>query len=289
MPYCSNCGAMLKEANKFCSNCGHKIAPMPSAPPMRPAQPAPPMRPGPPASSTPPTQPAAPAWHTPPAPPAQPAPPSWAAQAPPPAAGPSLLSRFLNEEQDPGIVNKVYDRVSQILTRNEKVAYVAVQKKLLKINLSPDCVVLTTRRFIIYHAKVLGQVDFEDYIWRDLKDAQITEGIIGAVFTMSTVHGKQLVVEHLPKAQARKLYAFAQDMEERVLEERRLRAMEETRAAAGGVILQGGLPPVQPQAQAAPGGQDPVEQLTQLKRLVDAGLITAAEYEVKKREVLSRM
>ena len=280
MPYCSNCGAMLREGKEFCTECGHKISPMPSAPPMRP---------GPPASSAPRTRPAAPTWHTPPAPLAPPAPRSRAAPASPPATGPSLLSRFLNEEQDPGIVNKVYGRVSQILTRNEEVAYIAVQKKPLKINLSSDCVVLTTRRFILYHARVLGQVEFEDYIWRDLRDAQIKEGIIGAVFTMSTVHGKQLVVEHLPKAQARKLYAFAQDMEERVLEERRLRAMEETRAAAGGVILQGGLPPVQAQPQAVPGGQDPVEQLTQLKRMVDAGLITAAEYEVKKREVLSRM
>ena len=256
MARCSECGTEIRPGRKFCAQCG---APVSQAPTIRST----------PSAEPPPTSPSlhpAPDRHNP-------------------------LARFLNEEQNPSTVNRVYEKASQILTRNEEIVYIAVQKKPLNMNLSPDCIVLTTRRFIVYHPKVFGQVEFEDYIWRDLKDAQIKEGIIGATFTISTVRDEQFTVESLPKAQARHVYSFAQEMEENVLEERRLRDMEEKRAAAGGVMIQG-MPQATPtsfQAPAASALPDPVEQLSKLKQMLDANLITAAEYEAKKNEILSRM
>ena len=183
-------------------------------------------------------------------------------------------------------MQQVFKRVSQILTREEEILYIAVQKKPI-VNIAPDCVVLTNRRFILYKPKLLGGASFVDYIWRDLHDAQLKEGIMGAVLTMLTVKGRRITVDYLPKAQARRLYAFAQEMEERVREERRKRAMEEQRAAAGGITIQGGPPTISTQAPAAP--EDPVQKLKQLKEMMDASLITEAEYEAKKAEILSRM
>lgn len=194
------------------------------------------------------------------------------------------LKRFLSEEQDPATVKQVYSRVKQILTSTEEILYIAVQKSL--VNLSPDCAILTNRRFIIYRPKLLGGVNFEDYIWRDLHDARLTEGMIRATLTMHAVKGKVLSIGDLPKAQARKLYAFAQEMEEKVREQRRLRAMEEKRAAAGGIVLQG---TPTPQAPAIASQEDPMQKLMKLKEMLDAGLITAGEYEAKKAEILSRM
>jgi hypothetical protein len=183
-------------------------------------------------------------------------------------------------------VQQVFKRVSQILTREEEIFYIAVQKKPV-VNIAPDCVVLTNRRFILYKPKLLGGASFVDYIWRDLHDAQLKEGIMGAVLTMLTVKGRRITVDYLPKAQARRLYAFAQEMEERVREERRKRAMEEQRAAAGGITIQGDPSTISTQAPAAP--EDPVQKLKQLKEMMDASLITEAEYEAKKAEILSRM
>ena len=100
----------------------------------------------------------------------------------------SVLQKFLNEEQDPAIVKQVYTRVSQILTSGEEILYIAVQNKPI-VNIAPDCVVLTNRRFIIYRPKLLGRVEFEDYIWRDLHDARLKEGIMSATITMLTVKG----------------------------------------------------------------------------------------------------
>ena len=124
---------------------------------------------------------------------------------------------------------------AQLLTAGEEIAYIAVEKPL--VSLSPDSVVLTNKRFILYRPKLFGRVEFEDYIWRDLHSAELVEGVINSRFLVQTTEGLTLTVENLPKVQARKIYAFAQQMEEFVREERRVREMEEKRASAGGINI----------------------------------------------------
>ena len=198
----------------------------------------------------------------------------------------NLMKRFLSEEQDPKIVEKVLSKISGLLTSSEDIAYIAVQKPLISI--SPQAVVLTDRRFIVYHATLTGSASFKDYLWRDLEDAQLKEGMIRATLTLQTIAGEELIVEHLPKEQARKLYAYAQEKEEKVLEERRQREMEEKRAEAGGVVVQY---PEKTESQAMPSEStgDPLENLKKLKEMSDAGLISSEDYEEKKAEILSRL
>ncbi len=203
-------------------------------------------------------------------------------------SAPSPLKKFLNEEQDPSVVQQVLKRVSQILTREEQILYIAVQNKPV-VNISPDCVVLTNRRFIIYKPKMLGRADFVDYIWRDLNDAHLKEGLMGATLKIQTVNGRVFSIDYLPKAQARRLYSIAQEMEEEVREERRNRTIEEKRAAAGGVIFQGQVPAAAAQGLTEPATDDPMQKLKMLKQMSDEGLITAEEFDKKKAEILSRM
>lgn len=197
----------------------------------------------------------------------------------------SLFKKFLNEEQDPIIVSQIHSRVSEILTKEEEILYIAVQNKPI-VNIAPDSVVLTNRRFIIYKPKMFGRVVFTDYIWRDLRDAKYKEGILGATLTMFTVHKQQFTIEYLPKKQARKLYSIAQEMEEFVREERRMRKMEENRAAAGGVYLQNPNPIQQNQVSTI---DDPLETLKKLKTMLEAELITEDEYNSKKTKILSKI
>lgn len=196
------------------------------------------------------------------------------------------MNRFSNEDQDPAVVEKVHTRVSEILTSGEDVLYIAVQNK-LGLNLAPDCVVLTNKRFIQYKPSITGGVSFEDYIWRDLREAHVKEGIRSASLTLKTTSGGRISCDDLPKAQARRLYTLAQNMEEQVREERRERELEEKRAAAGGVVMQTGVPTQQ--APSAPVKEDPMEQLTKLKKMLDADLITQDEFNAKKADILSRM
>lgn len=112
---------------------------------------------------------------------------------------------------------------------------------------------------------------------------------MGATFIIKTVKNQKIIIEYMPKRQARRLYAFAQEMEEQVAEERRQRNMEEKRAEAGGVYVQETMT-APPQSSPAPAAQkDPLQQLKQLKEMLDIGLISKVEFETKKGEILSRI
>lgn len=199
-----------------------------------------------------------------------------------PQGTPDAIRRFLNEEQDPVVVQKIYDRVVTLCTAGEEIQYIAVQKKPV-VTLMPDAIVLTTRRALVYTQKLLG-MEFKDFLWLDVQNVHMKESLLGAVFSITSVQGDTVSVEYVPKTQARRLYQFAQQMEEQMKERRRQRFLEEKRAAAGGVIVQS---PVA--AQAAPAAEDPIERLKKLKGMLELGLISQQDFDVKKEELLARL
>ena len=197
------------------------------------------------------------------------------------------ISEFLTEDQDREQVADIYEKVKQLLTSGERVLYIAIQKP-ITIDPTPEIVVLTSRRFMHYRKNMLGRASFSDYIWRDLRGAELTEHVMRSTLTLHPASGDTMVIDNLVKEQARRLYAIAQEQEENVREELRLREIEEKRAAAGGVILQGPVGSLVGSTAAGPV-EEPVQALSKLKQLMEAGLITDEEYEAKKKEILSRM
>jgi len=125
---------------------------------------------------------------------------------------------------------------------------------------------------------------FEDVPWRDVHDIHVKEGLLGATFTVKRIGGQVIAVDSLPKAQARKLYQFGQEMEEQVHHQRRQRDLEDKRAAAGGIMIAGAGFPAAPST-----AEDPMQKLQQLKAFHEQGLISAQEYDSKKAEILSKM
>ena len=206
------------------------------------------------------------------------------------------LKKFLNEEQDPQAVEKLLGRINSLLTSQEVVEYIAVQKKPV-INLSPDCIALTNRRIIFCRPKTFGlSMDFQDYNWVDIADCHIKEGIVGATFIMRTTNSLTNMMDYLPKKQARKLYQFAQEVEEKMRGLRREKNLETLRASAGGVIVNNATPIItQPQQfyqEKEPlmiESEDPFALLQKLKGLKESGIISPEEFEVKKNEILSRV
>lgn len=196
------------------------------------------------------------------------------------------IAKFITEDQDPEKVAKIYEKLSQLLTKGEEPLYIAVQNPVLP-DLTPEIMVMTNRRFMHYKPDLFGRAKFIDYIWRDMKSVEMEENVWRATITIEVVNGDQVRVDNLVKEQARRLYSIAQQMEESVREEMRLRGMEEKRAAAGGVIL-GGLSSYSSGSSSAPA-EEPVQALSKLKQLMEAGLITPAEYEAKKKEILARL
>ena len=122
-----------------------------------------------------------------------------------------------------------------------------------------------------------------------MTDVHLTEDILGATISVSERNGHVEEVSYLPMAQARKINRIAQDMEDKMVELRRERAMEETRARATNVTVTnelGNLANNQPQQPAA---GDPLLALKALKGMLEAGLITDEEYATKKAQILRRM
>jgi hypothetical protein len=222
-----------------------------------------------------------------------------------------MIEKFLNEEQDPKTVEKIYQRLTDLLTTGEEIVYIAVQKKPL-VNLLPECVALTNKRILFFTPANFGlSVKFVDFVWKDIIDVFIKEEIIGAVFSVKTTDGTEAGVDYLPKIQARKLYQYAQERKESEREARRLRDLEEKRAESGSIQFENAarLASKQPAGPTAPQPQfEPVhvstpapvaqstqkpdeltEKLKKLKALFDNGLISQEEYNHKKLDLLSEL
>jgi len=217
-----------------------------------------------------------------------------------------MIEKFLNDEQDPKAVEKVYMRLADLLTTGEEIAYIAVQKKPL-VNLLPDCIALTNKRILFFTPANFGlSIKFIDFVWKDIVDVFTKEEIIGAIFSVKTTNGAEMGVDYLPKVQARKLYQYAQERKEAEREARRLRDLEEKRAESGAMQFEAPATfaaPVQPAPQPEPVAtpqvihEEPVavapkpdeltEKLKKLRTLFDNGLISQEEYNHKKLELLS--
>ncbi|MFC4165653.1 PH domain-containing protein [Epilithonimonas zeae] len=204
------------------------------------------------------------------------------------------IKKFLNEDQDPKAVEKISEKVNDLLTNGETVEYIAVQNK-PAINISPDSIVLTNKRILFFRSKSFGLVtDFNDYLWKDVAESHISEAILGSTFTMTAVTGYIETIDYIPKSQARKLYQYAQGKEEQMIEYRREKELEERRAAAGGIVVntqnENQEKAAEPQeAKSETPAEDPMETLLKLKAFLDNDLISLEDYETKKKEILSRM
>lgn len=159
----------------------------------------------------------------------------------------------------------------------------AVQQKPIA-NLAPDAIVLTSRRAIIFRQKILGTMEFVDVLWQQVSNIHLKENLLGAVISITGSNGHSESVDYLPKDQARKVYRYGQEMEEKMIEWRRQRKMEEERNAADQVVVNTAVatPAVIPTA-----AEDPVQRLAKLKSMLDAGLIDQSEFDAAKARILS--
>jgi hypothetical protein len=221
------------------------------------------------------------------------------------------MDKFLTDQQEPKTVEKIYSRLIDLLTHGEEIIYIATQKKPL-VNILADCIAITNKRILFFTPANLGlSIKFIDFVWKDIVDVHTKEEIIGAVFSVKTVNGNEMIVDYLPKVQARKLYQYAQERKEEEREARRQRELEEKRAASGSFQFDNpanvAIHPVMPLSQpVAPApvitpptpppaiAEEPVkdeltEKLRRLKTLFDNGLISKEDYDHKKQELLSQL
>ena len=229
-----------------------------------------------------------------------------------------IPDKFLLDEQDPKAIDKVLGKLTDMLSSNEELLYIAVQKK-PAVNLLPDCIAVTNKRIFYCEPGNLGiTMNFKDISWKSIHEVAFKEELFGAKFTCTPVQGVPLVTDFIPKVQARKLYQVASEQLE-LYKEQQLLATRETQGVKEAVkaplfqdtdgfeeaviVDNAELPETtassqmeMPQEQSAEVLQTPAVvaepedettlKLRKLKTLYDKQLITLEEYEAKKGSIL---
>lgn len=230
------------------------------------------------------------------------------------------LDKFTQDGQEPKVVEKIYNKILTMLNHDEIVSYIALQKK-PAVTLLPDSIAISNKRIFLCEFTKLGlATNFEIFDWKDIKDIAFKEEIFGSKVTVIPFTGENLSIDFIPKTQARRLYQLIKEL----LEEIKSKSSEDTHkpvVEAQPVVSKpviplrnvyeettNEVPP--PRIEETPKSFEPiVSQQTQvssvenideeddeltlklkkLKNLYDKQLISQAEYENKKSEILSQL
>ncbi|WEK18933.1 MAG: PH domain-containing protein [Candidatus Pedobacter colombiensis] len=213
-----------------------------------------------------------------------------------------LIDRFLSDEQDPKAVEKVLGKLNDMLTNNEELIYMAVQKK-PAVNLLPDCIAVSNKRIFYCEPGNFGiTMNFKDISWKSIKEVSFKEELFGSKFICVPQHGENIITEYIPKVQARKLYQAAYEQLENFKEQQRQTELEEKRSYPSPVTVNAVAPeavseeptahPTQPTVTIN-HTEEPEDETTlklrKLKSLYDKHLITQEEYEAKKADILDSL
>lgn len=137
-----------------------------------------------------------------------------------------IPDKFLLDEQDPKAIDKVLGKLTDMLSSNEELLYIAVQKK-PAVNLLPDCIAVTNKRIFYCEPGNLGiTMNFKDISWKSIHEVSFKEELFGAKFTCTPIQGVPLVTDFIPKVQARKLYQVTSEQLELYKEQQLLLARE---------------------------------------------------------------
>jgi len=196
---------------------------------------------------------------------------------------------MVEEAEDRGL-EAVLKILNSVLTADEKLEAWAVQHRIFALKHRRLALGATSGRFLAIERPLLGGFDLTDVRWQDLKDVHIHVGILAARLQLTALESpdlasasgqtRTLTYEGLVKDQAQRLYRICQAHDQAWREKRRVRELEELRARAGGIQVSSG-------PAAAPAGDDAVRRLQEAKQLLEARLITDAEYEAIKAKIVS--
>ena len=121
------------------------------------------------------------------------------------------LKKILNEDQDPKAIEKITEKLDNLLMQGEEIGYIGVQKK-PALTVFPDSIVMTNKRIIICKPKNLGlSMSFTDYDWQEIVAPMVKENLLGSEFSFVTKTDLTETIDYIPKNQARKLYTFAKE------------------------------------------------------------------------------
>jgi hypothetical protein len=158
------------------------------------------------------------------------------------------------------------ESISQLFSGDETISMV-VEPTSFKPKMHPHKLIITNRRIVIYKPGFMG-AETEEYPFESIDKIDHKKGLMRSEIEIHA-GGKKIELENISNNEAVQAISIIRQN------------MHSHKLAQKTVVLQ-------PSAQGAPM-DDPVTKLKQIKEMLDAGLIDQAEYDAKKKELLSRM
>jgi len=192
-----------------------------------------------------------------------------------------------------------------LLTSGETLEAWAAQRRIYALTHRRVCIAATSGRFITLSRGLLGGYESADIRWQDLRETRISAGVLAADLTLIAQRSSDLNIgsevnrvwtfEGLNKDQAQAMYRICQQHDQVWREKRRVRELEELRAKSGGVQIgdASGYGGTAGAALGAPGAgapgaeSEPVRRLRQAREMLEAKLISDAEFESIKAKIVS--
>jgi hypothetical protein len=179
-----------------------------------------------------------------------------------------------------------------VLIPTETLEAWAVQHRLFALSHRRVLVAATSGRLIMITRHLISGFDVSDIRWQDLEEVTLRVGIFAAdlairagkasdLASQGATGSRRLDFVGLRKDQAQAVYRICQAQDQAWREKRRVRELEELRARSGGIQVSSAP------AQTSMAGSDAVRRLQEAKQMLDARLITDAEYEAIKAKIVS--
>jgi hypothetical protein len=199
-------------------------------------------------------------------------------------------------------VERALGNLRGLLTADETLEAWAAQHRLFALRHRRVLLAATSGRFIALTRHLLGGYDSQDIRWQDLRETHIRVGILAADLTLVAQASSDLNIASevnrtwtftgLCKDQAQAIYRICQQHDQVWREKRRVRELEELRAKSGGVQF------ANPYAGAAAGGaaaggaaaageSEAARRIRQARDMLDAKLISDAEFESIKAKIIA--
>ena len=197
--------------------------------------------------------------------------------------------------QDEEGLDKPLGDLRSVLIAGESIDAWAIQRRMFAVAHRRVMVAATSGRLIILTRPLLGGFELVTVRWQDLEEVTLRVGLFGAdlgiragkatdLASLASPGAQRVDLKGLRKAQAQAVYRICQAQDQAWREKRRVRELEELRARSGGIQVMAGAPL---SAGTAAAGDDAVRRLQEAKRLLDARLITDAEYEAIKAKIVA--
>jgi hypothetical protein len=195
---------------------------------------------------------------------------------------------------DNGLSKPLTD-LRSVLIAGESIEAWAIQRRMFALAHRRVLVAATSGRLVIITRPLLGGFGLVTVRWQDLEEVTLRVGVFGAdlgvragkatdLASLGTQGAQRVELKGLRKEQAQAVYRICQAQDQAWREKRRVRELEELRARSGGIQVMAGAPLGGTPTAA---GDDAVRRLQEAKRLLDARLITDAEYEAIKAKIVS--